>query len=191
MGFLRFSNVRKIEGEGMTLEKYLNQIRYLYPNLPEMYLRYLRLVYEFNADQLERLIGLGADDIADGILTAFTDSLHTIKATDPAAFNRFTDSLYYRERMIDLFDIPTVLNANVVAYVEQQETGAWVEEIAFQFKQKYSNVISVNTSHPYLNYELLQDVDGFYIGIQILMNADYNNGESISVFVLCGVNDNG
>ena len=105
MSYPRYHNVQRVEGEGMGFDTYLKQIRLLYPNLPDLYVYYLRVIYRFNKEQLDRMLQLGHYDIAYEIIDAYTQVLEQFKERDRDMFLQFVDGYGYTERMIELLEI--------------------------------------------------------------------------------------
>lgn len=105
MGYPRFNNVEKLEGSGMTFEAYLKQIRLLFPNLPEMYEKYLKMIYEFDAEQLQRLLLLNETELADALFSSILDGMQKVKNADYGLFKMFIEDYGLQDRVKELFDI--------------------------------------------------------------------------------------
>lgn len=105
MGYPRFNNVEKLEGSGMAFEAYLKQIRLLFPNLPEMYEKYLKMIYEFDAEQLQRLLLLNETELADALFSSILDGMQKVKNADYGLFKMFIEDYGLQDRVKELFDI--------------------------------------------------------------------------------------
>ena len=105
MGYPRFTNVQKLDGGSMPFESYLQQINLLYPNLPQMYVSYLQMIYEFDHTQLKRLLLLGEKELSYAIVTNLFTTLHTIKEQYPDMLNTFITDSTIRDQAAVLFDL--------------------------------------------------------------------------------------
>ena len=105
MGYPKFNNVQKVDGGAMSFTAYLRQIRLLYPNLPEQYEHFLKLIYDFNAEQLERLLGIPENDIAAEIVLATAHAMSLAKAENVAAFESFVVAYNLKDIFAELLGI--------------------------------------------------------------------------------------
>jgi len=105
MGFPRFTGVKRLEGSSMPFENYLKQIHGLYPNIPDMYVHYLQMVYEFDATQLKRLLLLNEVELSEVIVANMFETLQSVKDENNELFTSFVETYSYKERASDLFDI--------------------------------------------------------------------------------------
>lgn len=105
MSYPRYHNVQRVDGGAMSFEAYLKQIRLLYPNLPDLYVSYLQLIYEFNAEQLDRMLQLQQEDIAAAIFDATLAALQNAKNRGPDAFMTFVEAYQYQDVLAELFEI--------------------------------------------------------------------------------------
>lgn len=105
MGFSRFDGVERIQGSSMPFENYLRQINLLYPNLPDLYVKYLQMIYEFEAEQLERLLSLNIQELSNEIVSSIFNALYKVKNKNSGLFNSFIENFNYQDIAIDLFNI--------------------------------------------------------------------------------------
>lgn len=148
MGYSRFDGVKRVEGSSMPFENYLKQINLLYPNLPDIYIKYLEMIYEFEAKQLERLLLLNQHEIADAIVTSIFNALSNVKIKDNLVFQSFVENFFYKERASELFDIHSL------TFEE------WLQEISNMYPDDYETFIAYfNLVHNFYfeQYQILRN----------------------------------
>ena len=183
MSYPRYHNVQRVEGEGMGFDTYLKQIRLLYPNLPDLYVQYLRVIYQFNKEQLDRMLQLGHYDIAYEIVDAYTQVLEQFKDRDRDTFLQFVDGYGYTNRMIDLLEIQT--DPDLIGYCETASC-LYSPGKEIYFSQPYDTIVSLALSPMYIDYELL-DNGQQYVGVQLKSDQIFTEDTPITLIAICGL----
>lgn len=120
MGVPRFSGGRQLNGGSMSFETYLNQINLLYPYAGDMYTKYLKLINEFDSNQMKRLIDVGEYETANSLFTSKLLVFAKLKENNVELFNSFVDAFEIREALEIIFDIGSMTLDEMLLFVSEQ-----------------------------------------------------------------------
>lgn len=104
MGIARFTGVEKIQGGSMPFESYLKQINLLYPNVPDMYLKYLTMINEFDSEQMARLIE-EEQELAVSLFDSKLVVFQELKDRNYELFASLLETYEIKETLQEIFEI--------------------------------------------------------------------------------------
>lgn len=187
MPIARFNGERHLNGGAMSFETYLKQINLLYPYVPDMYVKYIKMINDFDAGQIERLLKIQAFDLSNDLFSNILNSLQSVKTYDYELFMAFVAEYDLKNRVIELFEIEEgeqVESTNYhmefgtselkpIMYFDFNNTYLYTDIKSVTFgvigEEGYGNSININAK-PIIN-------EGFYTGLEIYADWD----ESINI----------
>lgn len=193
MSLPRFNGAERISGGAMPFESYLKQIHYLHPSLPDLYVKYLTMINEFDAKQLERLLKAEEHELSDVLLSTILLALQHAKEHNYDSFMLFVETYGYQDIVAELFEVGGSLEAMLQKvkemypeFIEEYEANMMLvinfyknESDRFLLLPDDEFTIALNDYRESINLELIYAylLNTLASGRETIVEVDMGNGQ--------------